>query len=237
MEDKKFQNVQDKKEDFLVFLGMAMLAAKEMIGEKFTLNYRLAEMAFEAKLSPVEALDWLREKATNPDIITRERTVLVCRYAFHPEDKEIREMLEDDINMGSQVLDMEDLSSLINPNSLSSSYLEEKANFIQTKVNNRPPCLFHAKGLDSLYDDIAEIEKTLPFDERIAFMSELATNPDMDILYRLNAGFHYLEDPTNPDTKMVLKEAIERYTPIEVKKKTNTPKKKTPYPYPYPIKE
>ena len=237
MKDKKFQTAQEKKEDFFWSLGLALLSVKAMIGEQFIsernsyLEYLIAKTNFEAKMSPIEALDWLREQATNPDIIKRERTMLVCRFALHPDDKEGREMLEDDINMGSQLLDMKDLSSLIDPSSLSSSYLEEKENFISKEVK-RPTYLFHAKGLDSLYDDIAEIKKALPFDERMAFQVELAQNPNMDILYRLNAGFHYLEDPTNPDTRMVLKEAIERYTPVEVQE---TPKQKKVAPYPYPI--
>lgn len=239
MEKQAIQNFQEEKEDLFRYVRSALYFARQMIGEELAygknlnLQYQFAEMAFETKLSPMEALDWLREKATNPDIIARERTVLICRYALHPEDKEALEMLEDDINMGSEEVDMDDLSSLIDSKNLSNSYLNEKEKFIRREVKgNRPTTLFDAGTLDFLYEIISAIEESLPFEEKMAFIGELAKNPDMDFLHRLSAGIHYLEDPTNPDTKMVLKETIEKYSSSDVKEGPSKQKKF----YPYPIK-
>ena len=207
-----------------IFLSGAHYAAEELTGDSIKTRsdteyefYLQKEKEFESSLSPIEVLDWQREKAVNPDIIERERATLVCRYALHPDDESVREMLEDDLNMGSMAITTEDLPLPINPENLSSTYLEKKTIFIRREVRSRP-CFFPgAKLLDWVEETISEIEKAPDSPERTTFFKELEESPDMDFLHRLNAGIHYLEDPTNPDTKMVLKEVIEKYTP-EVKK-------------------
>ncbi len=237
MENQVIQRVEDKQKSFFTFLHLAITSAKEMIGEESSkknlyLDYLLKEIVFEASMSPIEALDWLKEKAVNSKIIERERTILVCRYALHPDDIEVREMLESDMTMGSQVISTEELSSLIDPTSLSNSYLNAKNKFIQNCISESyPTFLFDAKGLDSLYDDLDEISKGLDFEDRIAFIANLSQNPDMAILKRLDVGMHYAIDPTNPETIKALKENMEEYIPSPVVEEPKTKKF-----YPYPIK-
>lgn len=237
----KIQDEDDLLKDpdfFFIVFGLLICGAKDMIGEDSEYNsdlkYHLEEIAFEAKLSLLEKRDWQREKATNPYLIKRKRIVLVCRYAFHPDDIEIKKMLEDDINMESQTVD---ISSPIDSLNLSSSYLYEKAKMILIESKRYPMLIdYGASWADKLCNKLVEFEKELSPEERMTFMESMASmdkqskNNAIDFLYRLRAGFHYVEDPTNPDTKKALKETIEKYSSSDVKEEPNKQKKILSYP-------